>query len=418
MNRLKKNAVLVLTMLLCCAVMLAACGGQQAEQAPSGEITYQVTVKDALGNPYTDGVIVRFMQGTEQAAMQVVDANGAVAKALAAGDYTVELMFTGEASEYYYDQTDLTLSADKTELEIILAHNPAAEPRTLFVNGEEHMAYPVNVGGTRVELTAGTRNYFLFTPAASGTYQFSTVEEVESIGYYGAPHFVQSESAAEVVDNTFTVSVSASMIGTGDTGTTVFVVGIDAGDAEGCTLTIERIGEAERTLADEPWTIYQTTAALAPYTMPAGAKVQEFDLTASTDTYNLVYNEEDGFYHLDSNDGPLVLVRLGEDPKYLDCFKTILDHTGVGRYFLDEAGEFVKKESYSECLLEYFEYMDENNGVYPLTEDLKYIIQMEGEDSGWFDPDNSVYLFRDENGNLVPDINNEISWLFMCCYIA
>ena len=418
MNHIKKNAALVLAVLLCFSLMLSACGGQQAGSTPSGELSYQVTVKDALGNPYADGVIVRFMSGTEQAAMQVVDASGVASKALAAGDYTVELMFTGDASEYYYDQSDLTLSADKTELEITLVHTPAAEPRTLYVSGEEHLAYPVAVGGTYVSLTPGQRNYFLFTPSAAGTYEVSVVEEVDSIGYYGAPHFVQAESAAEVVDNAFTISVSTSMIGTGDTGTTVLVIGVDAGELENCTLTIQRIGEAERTLADEPWTIYQTTAELAPYTLPAGASIREFDLTASTDTYKLVYNEEDGFYHLDSEDGPLILVRLGVDPKYLDCFKTILDHTGVNTYFFDENGDFVKKESYSECLLEYFEYMDEDNGVYPLTEDLKYIIQTEGEDSGWFDPTNSVYLFQDENRVPIENINNEISWLFMCCYIA
>ena len=127
---------------------------------------------------------------------------------------------------------------------------------------------------------------------------------------------------------------------------------------------------------------------------------------------------EDGFYHLDDANGPLVLMYLGEDVQYLDCFKTILDHTGVNRYFFDENGEFIRKEDYVDCLGKYIECMDEDKGVYPLTEDLKYILQMEGEDSGWFDTDNSLYLFKDDNGNYVDGINNEISWLFMCCYIA
>ena len=208
------------------------------------------------------------------------------------------------------------------------------------------------------------------------------------------------------------------MIGTGDSGTTTLVIGIEAADADGCTLAIERIGEAERTLADEPWMIYETTAELAPYTLPAGASLKEFDLTAETGKYNLVLNEKDGFYHLDSADGPLVLVNLGKDGNYLDSFKTILDNSGVSKYFYDENGEFVKKESYTECLLEYIACMDESNGVYPLTEDLKYIIQQRGDHSEWFDSSSSSYLFVDENGNMVPGINSEIAWLFMCCYIA
>ncbi|MBQ7801942.1 MAG: hypothetical protein IJ375_06440 [Oscillospiraceae bacterium] len=414
MKNLKKSAALVLTVLLCVA-MLAACGDQAA--AGGKEADYQVSVVDALGNPYTEGIIVRILSGDEQVAMQVVDAAGTVTKTLAKGDYTVELMFTGDASEYYYEQEGLTLSADQTSLEIVLAHTPTAEPQTLYVDGQEFQAYPVSVGGTYVSLTPGERSYFLFTPTMAGTYEFSAGDEVEQIGYYGAPHFVQTTNVAEeVTENSVIISVKAAMIGT-DGGTSVYVIGVDAGTAESCILTVERTGEPKRTMEDEPWTVYAPTVELTPYVLPSGASVKEFDITAATGTYELVLDDA-GWYHLDSADGPLVLVSLGTDVKYLDCFKTILDHTGVNRYFLDEDGNFLKKESYTECLMEYLEYMDENSGYYPLTEDLKYIIQNEGADSGWFDPNGSMYLFMDDNGNLVPGINNEISWLFMCRYIA
>ena len=419
MKNLKKTAALVLAVLLCVSMMLTACGDQTA--ASSGkEADYQVTVVDALGNPYTEGIIVRILSGGEQVAMQVVDANGTVTKTLEKGDYTVELMFTGDASEYYYEQTGLTLSAEQTALEIVLAHTPTAEPQVLYVDGQECQAYPVNEGGTYVSLNPGERNYFLFTPTVAGSYEFSAGDEVEQIGYYGAPHFVQTVNAAEdVTENSVIVSVKAAMIGTEGGGTSVFVIGVDAGSAENCILTVERIGDAKYSIEDEPWTVYAPTIELTPYVLPDGASVKEFDITASTDTYNLVL-DENGYYHLDSADGALVLVSLGTDVKYLDCFKTILDHTGVNRYFFDEDGNFVKKESYTECLLEYFGYMDEKSGYYPLTEDLKYIIQNEGADSGWFDPDstNGMYLFVDDNGNEVPGINNEISWLFMCRYVG
>lgn len=418
MNKMKKTAAWILAMLLCVSMLLCACGEQASDDGVgSGEANYQVTVVDALGNPYA-GVIVRFMQDGAQAAMQVADENGVASKVMAKGDYTVELMFTDSDVEFTYEQSDLSLTADKTELQIELAYATIGEATTLYVQTKEYPAYHVNAGCTQVALTAGERNYFLFTPTVAGTYQFSTVGEVEGIGYYGSPYFVQSETAAEVVDGAFTISISASMIGTGNTGTTVLVIGVDAGAADSCILAVERIGDPAWSIEDEPWTVYQTTAELAPYTLPAGAKTQEFDLTASTDTYNLVLNEEDGFYHLDSADGPLVLCLLGKDGKYLDCFKTILDHSGVSRYFYDDEGNFIRKESYNDCLFEYFDYMDEDNGVYPLTEDLKYIIQMRGEQSSWWDPEGPMYLFVDDNGNDIPGINAEIAWLFMCCYIA
>ena len=421
MNNKRRTCALVLALVLCLSCMLCACGQESSGEVKtgSGEANYQVTVADALGNPYTDGVIVRFLQNGQQTAMQVVDGNGTAAKVMPKGEYQVELMFTDETGSFYYDQTDMTLTADKTEMTIVLSYTPAPETRELVIHDQSHTAYIVSAGCTRVSLVGGERNYFLFSPTVAGTYEFTVAEGEGTIGYYGAPHFVQDLNVADVVDNAFTVSINSGMIGKdGASGTTTLVLGIDA-EADGdAILGIERIGEAERTISDEPWIVYAPTVELAPYTLPAGANLVDFDLTASTGTYNLVLSEKDGFYHLDSEDGPLVLCYLGKDTKYLDCFKTILDFSGVNKYFYDENGEFIRRENYADCLIEYFQYMDEKNGVYPLTEDLKYIIQMRGDHSGWFDSKSMSYLFYDENRNMVPEINPEISWLFMCCYIA
>jgi len=414
MNLRKRIFALVLTAVMVCALFTAC----QQTEVPPAEMTYKVTVTDAMGVPYTTGVVVRFLQDGKQVAMQVVNNSGVAEKTLATGDYTVELVFTGDAEDYHYEQEGLTLSAQKTELTVVLAQAVNVEPVGLFAGGEEQNAYYVGTGSTYVELTAGKRNYFLFTPEVAGTYEFSTTNDDAKLGYYGAPHFVQSHSAAEVVDNKFTISVSASMIGTNGTGTTVIIVGIDSTEAENCILNIQRIGDPEHTISDEPWIIYKTTATLSSYKLPAGAVLGEFDLTAKTDAYQLVYNETDGFYHLNTVDGPLVLVRLGEKSKYLESFQKILETSGVVKYFFDENEQFVKKESYSECLLEYIACMDEDKGVYPLTKDLMYIIQQRGEHSGWFDPNASMYLFKDVNGEMVPGINTQIAWLFMCCYIS
>ena len=101
--------------LLAIALALCACGGEGGGQtADNGtDAAYQVTVKDAAGNPYTSGVIVRFLSGGEQAGMEVVDVNGTATKILPKGEYTVELVFTGD-DEPYYDKSDLILTADKT----------------------------------------------------------------------------------------------------------------------------------------------------------------------------------------------------------------------------------------------------------------------------------------------------------------
>ena len=407
------NVFIVAAVLLCSAMMLGACGDNA--QA-GGEKEYKVAVKDALGTPYTEGVVVQFFQGETQAAMQVVNPEtGIAAKTLEAGDYTVKLQFTDGAEGYHYVEEGLTLSADKTELDVILAKAITEEPGSLYVGDGAYDSYAVGTGCTYVELTAGERNYFLFTPTEAGTYEFSAADGADvTLGYYGAPHFVQSMNAAEIVDGKFTVSVEASMIGTGDTGTTVLVIGIDSESATECVLGIARIGDPEWSISQEPWHVYETTADLSKYTLPAGTTLAEFDLTAAS--YNLVYNETDGYYHMNSADGPLVYVNLTEDSKYLASFKNILDRSGVSKYFYKEDGTFEKKVSYSECLLEYIGFADETTGVYPLTEDLKHIIQQRGDYVGWWDVDSQQYLFVDANGNPIPGINSEIAWLFMCCY--
>ena len=412
----KKLISLVLAALLC-ASMLAACGEQSGGEETdlnSNEAAYRVSVVDALGNAYTEGIIVSFTGSNGETAMQKVDEIGVAEKILAKDTYAVELMFTGDESAYHYDAQGLEVTADSTQLEVVLARCLSGESRTLYAQGKDCTGYYVETGCTYVTLEAGERNYYLFAPTMEGTYEISVIGDVEGIGYYGAPHFVQAENVGDLVDNTITVSINEGMIGSGDTGTTVLVIGVDAGAADSAVLTVARTGAHQWTIEDEPWIIYETTAKLAAYSLPEGAVLAEFDLTAS---YTLVYNEADGFYHLDSAEGPLVLVRLAEPSKYLDSFKTILDNTAIRRHFFDENGNFLKKEEYSNCVLEYLAYVDEDYGVYPLTEDLKYIIQQHGEYAGWYDRSSSQYLFVDANWVPLTGINEETSWLFACCYI-
>lgn len=398
--------------------MAAGCSSEGGGSKGDANTDYTVTVKDALGTPYTEGVVVRFMSGEEQVAMQPVDAQGKATASLKAGEYTAKLDFTDTEKSYYYNE-GITLNAENPTADVQLSYRVDAEPMVVGVGASEYDAYYVGVGSTYVDLTADTRNYFIFVPTESGNYEFTVADGAAvSFGYYGMPSYIQENPAVEVVDNRFTISVGPNAISTGEGGTATYVLGIDAAaDTKSCVIGIQRLGEHIKTLEDYPWDIYKNTATLSAYTLPEGAEIKEFDLTASTDSYKLVYNEADGFYHLDSKDGPLVLARLAEDCEFIDCLKTIADHTGIVKYFFDENGEFDKKEDYTGAVLEYIEVVDEDGGVYPLTEDLKYIIQQFGDYQGWWNPDHLSYRFRDMDGNNLPGYNNEIAWLLMCCYI-
>ena len=425
MKTFKKITMRIIAAALLCAVMmLGACSSSENTQSTAStdeakDITYTVTVTDALGVKMTSGVIVKFIQNGEQKAMQTCNENGIASKALPAGEYDIELAFTDSNTQYHYAAVRLT--KDNTTAEIAISKKISSDPSVLFVGENEFDAYAVDKGCTYVELEDGKRNYFIFTPTESGNYEFSLIGAKDSVlGYHGAPQFVQDANVATNVkeDGSFTINVSANMINTDGSGSVSFVLGIDASGAKNAILAINRLGDAIKTIEDEPWEIYKATAELELYDLPEGAELMEFDLTASSDAYNLVFNEEDGFYHLDSADGALVLVRVAEDSDYIASFATMLDRSGVSRYFYDENGDFVKKVSYSECLLEYIECVDENEGVYPLTEDLKHIIQQRGEYVGWWNIESSGYIFKDINGNNDPTINTDIAWLLMCCYIG
>lgn len=421
----KRLRAAMLAAFMLVSMILSACNNPSGDTDPStqptsAEISYTVAVKDARGNPYGADVIVRFLQNGKQAAMQVVGENGVAEKTLPRGEYTVELMFTDSDASYSYDTTNVTLTAQNPHLDIVLAQAISGEQEILWAGDKENIAYHVSTGSTLVSLTAGERNYFLFVPTESGTYEFTVSEGNAQLGYYGSPHFVQAFNIAEQMNgNSFTISVSAGMIGSEGGGTSVFVIGLDAAaDTTSCYLNIMRIGDPQHTIADEPWIIYETSVNLSKYTLPENAALKDFDLTAATSEYKLVYNANDGFFHLGSENGPLVLARLGKNTAYLDSFKTILETSGVNCYFFNEDGSFQKKESYSDCLVNYLNYVDEKEGVYPLTKDLMYIFQNHGEYSGWWDPSDARYRFVDANGNRLPGINNEIAWLFLCCYIA
>lgn len=294
------------------------------------------------------------------------------------------------------------------------------------VASSEYKAPMVSAGCTYLELNAGERNFVIFIPVQSGIYEFTVHNADTSIGYYGSPYYVLGENGGQVTgDHSVTVEVKDSMIGDAGAGTTQLVIGIDAdADMTDCILSIKRIGDYVPTPEEMPWSIYESTYTPKKYTLPEGLTIQEFDLTAS---YTLVFNEADGYYHLNSADGPVVLVRMKDHANltYGGSLGDILANSNVGAYFYHEDGSFDRRELYNDCLLQYlgtlnkgmgnYSYiggmLDDNYGVYPLTKDLEYIIKAYGKRAGWWEVGAANYLF-----GTLPNVNIDSAWLFMCCY--
>lgn len=432
------RALLLCALFLVSVLALCACGkGENKTPEDNGNAggtgsnaVYKVTVVDGSGQPYTEKIIVKFMQNGTQVAMTNIDANGVAQKELPKGEYTLEIATTESGVNFWFDKESAVLTAEKTEIEVTLTYAASGEPTSITATvpgtetSKEYQAYNVGAGSTYVLLTEGDRTYVVFTPTEGGIYEF-TVDGDAQLGYYGAPHFVQPRNMAELVDNSFTLSVSNSGISfESATGTTRFVIGLDAAEGvEGVMLNIVRIGDPEWSIEDEPWVPYQNKWEIADYTLPADVTLKGFELTAPTVAYNLVLNETDRCYHLNSADGKLVFVQL-EKECYGISLKTMVGEiiyedgvlmqsgTAPFRYMYNNGKEDFFKEDYTDAMRQFVTKRDAASGVYPLTEDLYYMLQKGIEFMGWCDPTNSNYRFAD-----VPGVNNEISWLFLCEYV-
>ena len=160
--------------------------------------------------------------------------------------------------------------------------------------------------------------------------------------------------------------------------------------------------------------------AAKAFKLPAGTKLTQVDLTAATDEYNLVA-DDNGIYHLGDKNGPVVYIKLGQGAPYVSMYDMLgmtgFGGTRFGRKFYDENGNFLRKESYNEAMLAFTGAVDPNTGVYPLTEDIAYMMQMGGQDKGWWDATHPNFLFKDENDEIDTTINLELAWLF-ACYIG
>ncbi len=440
---LKRILSLILAMVMVLS-MLAACGNgngvettsskkpEPSDPVPQGKVKYTVNLVNPIGEPcgLADGVAVRFLKADgSSAGMAMTDDAGVATKTLEAGDYTVQLQFTNPAVSYGYDAEGLTLSATKTELTVEMYNelNPALQTELYVPESDTPViTHYISEGHTKVELVPGVRNYFIFIPNRTGFFEFSFTGDITKINLYGMPQNVLGHGAMQADDFTseyvFTYNMHYGYFGE-DGGAQNFVLGIDAGEnTTGGMINILRQGEYIVTPDIAPWIPYEPTIPLVKYDLPAGAVYADFDMNQS---YELVLNPEDNFYHLGTADGPLVLMRLGSKADdgcrfRLETFQSLLANTPeiLGVYNYDENGEFVNKTGYVEMLQAYMAVMDEPSGLHPLTEDIKIALQDMGAFKGWWDiTKTGSYLFVDENGeNII--VNPETAWLFNCVYLV
>ena len=369
---------------------------------PAANKTYTVTVTDAAGKGQS-GIVVKFIAADgNMAAMVATNAKGAATATLKAGNYKAELTFNGTAKGY--DKNAAVLTADKTAVTVIVADGISGTPVEVY--GGEIIAEPVRLGATYVELlsnaTANDPNYFCFTPTQTGVYRFTTSNPAAVIENWGNnPQFISRQT--EYVDtNIFTINVK-------NLDSPNFILGIHGADE--CVVLIERTGDAVLGIEDLPYETYKTTAKLQPFTKPTGTKTY-VDISKS----HTAVLGDDGYYHLDSKTGPKLYMDF-DNP--IIPFGNALENGAIRDTIYDEDGKFVKKIEFITCLNEYYGYTDNStgqwvngyvdDGIYPLTADLVYILQTHTENVGWNDPEDIDYIFTGKT------VDADTAWMFCVC---
>lgn len=195
---------------------------------------------------------------------------------------------------------------------------------------------------------------FVFEPSETAVYTF-TAPEGAILGYWGAGSWFLSDpkSTTNTYEWTCTGVGQSAYIG---------ISGIEGNFA----LNIEKTGDY--TVVEIPIVKYENKATLESFTLPEGAQLHGYiDVTAETN-YTAVLGT-DGYYHLNSADGDVILV----DMDYQDIILSAAlksDRPVMYVHDTDENGNKVKYDI-GDAVLAYEAVMDAN-GYYPLTEDLIY----------------------------------------------
>ena len=411
-------------LLLCCASALlilfaASCNtnnGQQNEPpAGDGKVEYTLHLKDGAGNPITDGLVTAY-SGEDSVGMKRIGDTGTVVFTLMPGTYT--LSFDNISEDLVYDSDAAVFTETIRELSVVF-YNKALPAQTVFATpfadkeGREYETLGISEGSYLLDLIPGEMNYFIFTPEREGNFRVSaTASKAVDIGAYGSPMFVLQSKNIAMDGDTFLMVIRPAYIGDGDNETTKFVIGV-YGEADSCVLSILYESAYVRTPEDAIWLDVAPTAKLEGFNIEYdNYRVTDLDLT--NPDLKIVYNEKDGFYHHMTADGPVVLVRIASASPYLAAFSDICEVTRLCAYIYDENGNFDRKESYNSLVAAYAAVADEKSGLYPLTDDIIYVIKSAGEYNKWWDFSGERHIF----GESAPRIVVDNAYLFAACYIS
>ena len=377
-----------------------------------------IWIVDGLGFPVKD-VIVKLFKDGEMVKMMPYRGEF-LSFGVETSSYTIELDLEGTGVSYVYDEAALSISPDKLSTTVRLFKTTEAT-ESIFVGApvsSDYDAYIVDEGSYKVSLTPGDRTYFIFIPKSPAIYTITYECDTSlTVSYHGSTFFVQgmdvSAGASDIAKygNGLSINVYESNIG-GD-----LVFAISSKTATECILNIQNAGDPGTRLVDQPWVPYledeaklQADLALKPEGTYTAIDVTDMSVSA-------VYNKNDGYYHLGSEDGPVIFIDLTSENKYIASIQKICSNQRMGAYIYDGNGNVVEKRSYNELFMQYgmpFEETPEEPVRVPLTAKMAEAIKSFGDKNGWWSDDPDVNIFT--RVLMGASYNPDAAWLLFCGY--
>lgn len=403
----------LLALLAALLLALAACKDPTPPQkdpippAPSANAEYTVTVKDSKGVALS-GVVVNFNQNGAVVKMALTGADGTVKATLPRGDYSIT--FTAPDVSYDYEAEKCVLSATVTALNAVL-YAPLATKMELY---NDYSAYVVDEGVFRPVLALNDMTYFVFIPSRPGIYKISvTADKPLDLGNYGAPSYIWSEKIDPSEDGTVEFVVRNYNVGATPQQTTQYLFGVHTGTTglATCILNIEHTGMPALTPEDLPWNDLQADAGIKPadFVHYLNWKPTFHNLPVTDPNLTVVFDENDGYYHYGTVDGPVVMIRITSPSPYLPSFTEICESDPLRAYIYDEKGNFLRKEGYL-GLINAYAAICNKDGVCPLTKQLEYVIKTCGKYKFWWDFGKGMHIFGEDI------VEADTAWLFACGY--
>jgi hypothetical protein len=378
-------------------------------------LDYTVTVVDGAGKPMSN-VMVKFTTPDGETKTRITEKDGiASLKNVIEGEYKVNL--EAGLSDAIVLVKEYTLTKETNSIYAVVRDSK----NSIEIYGaveDGTYASSIDAGAHIIPCTAGEMSYYLFYARTPGVYKvaLTSSDEQMTLGYYGMPMFVQSNHCGDGAYDGKSFELIIQDI------TTPYIFGIKANENAIANLTVECTGDAP---FDPNYADWIEITAKGPFTVCDTTGKTLVDVDISAESFDITLGS-DGYYY--TNDGKAVYIRLTTAPghSYMDEeFNSQLVFGGslalmaglvegqdvgnnIGGYVYDENGNFVNKYRYNQMIATYLDYVDNTYGVVQLNAELVECIKLHGQSSGWFDPDSYGYLF----GSI--EVNDDISWLFLC----